>query len=211
MHRDWAVIADVDGRIRAFEPYALRKQYFPDGFQGHNITTLAENVIQEIIPIYKREDANCCPSGGKQEIVYSFDGRQLTVVSQEKIRDGSEKQIGYIKNISSQDGRISLVIDYVQWISPCPADTPVGECPNNFLLINDNPQLRAFPVSDDARVGLGTYRHTSSGDYQGEWVPLPTFLQIFNNPTPMYPAPDLLYWITLEDGIVTAINEQYLP
>jgi hypothetical protein len=124
-------------------------------------------------------------------------------------QDRNGNYIGSIKSISTAGARSSLVIDYVQWISPC---SDSDSCPDNYKIVNDNPKLRTFPIAQDAQVLLATYSHNEDGGFKsGEGVSLATFINVFNNPTPMYPAKNLLYWITLRSGVVTSIEEQYQP
>jgi hypothetical protein len=129
----------------------------------------------------------------------------------------TEEQIGSIKNIYQKGGKYYLDIDYVQWISD--EKTCVdrySEFNNDYCIVNDNPLLRTFSISDDVKVELQTYSHDASGGYVwNQVVPLSTFAIALNNSyvvmNPEYPARDLLYWVTLVGGVVTNISEQYQP
>jgi len=119
-----------------------------------------------------------------------------------------------LKSISTQNGTSSLVIDYVQWISPCVADASTSYCMNGYAVVNSNSQLRTFPIASDVQVKLQTYSitHDSSGNFNwNQIVPLTVLAEALNNQTGMYPAKNLLYWITLNKGVVTDITEQYQP
>ena len=122
-----------------------------------------------------------------------------------------EKQIGYIKSISSKDGKNYLVIDYVQWVN-CTSDAS-DSCPNDYKIVNDNPLLRTFPIASDAEVKLQTYSYDSGGNFNwNQVVPLATLTNALNGQTKNYHAKNLLYWITLDNnGVVTSIAEQYRP
>lgn len=109
--------------------------------------------------------------------------------------DVNGKHIGYIKSIDSKN---NLSIDYVQWVSPCVA------CMNGFDVVNDNTKLRSFPILDTAQIKLQTYSHNSSGGFNwNQVVSLPIFKNALNS--------NLLYWVTLKDGKVIEITEQYRP
>ncbi len=130
--------------------------------------------------------------------------------------DINGKHIGYINSITSQGGTNSLVIDYVEWITNCQADAQTSYCMNGYDVVNNNAQLRTFVVSNNAQVTLQTYSHQTSGLDAGnfnynEIVSLPIFINAINNPSVTYPAQNLLYWITLSNGEVTKITEQYQP
>lgn len=121
------------------------------------------------------------------------------------------KYIGYIKSIATQNnGTIGLSIDYVQWL-PCAGNAT--DCTNGYKVVNSSPQMRFFPVASNATVTLQTYSHnTSDGNFNyNQSVPLATFKTAFNTPTTQYTASKLLYWITLNNGVVTNISEQYQP
>ncbi len=121
------------------------------------------------------------------------------------------KFIGYIKAIDPQNnGGTALTIDYVQWL-PCSGNST--DCTNGYKVVNANPQLRFFPIAANASVTLQTYSHnTSDGNFNyNQPVSLATFVTAYNTPTPQYNASKLLYWITLSNGVVTNISEQYQP
>lgn len=111
--------------------------------------------------------------------------------------DKNGRHIGYIKKI---DEKNNLSIDYVQWISPCAPDAL--DCQNGFKTKNSSNQLRVFPVLDNVQIKLQTYGHDSSGGLI--WNQVVSF-SVFKTALNV----DLLYWITLKDGKVVEITEQY--
>ncbi len=121
------------------------------------------------------------------------------------------KYIGYIKSIATQNnGTTGLSIDYVQWLT-CAGNST--DCTNGYKVVNSSPQMRFFPVASNATVTLQTYSHnpTDGNFYYNQPVSLATFKTAFNTPTTQYTASKLLYWITLNNGVVTNISEQYQP
>lgn len=128
-----------------------------------------------------------------------------------------EKQIGSIKSIYQKNGKYYLDIDYVQWISNAKTcETRYGEYNNDYCIINDNSLLRTFSISNDVKVELQTYSHDVSGGYVwNQVIPLSIFATALNNSYvemhPEYPARNFLYWITLNNGVITNIVEQYQP
>jgi hypothetical protein len=115
--------------------------------------------------------------------------------------DFNGKHIGFIKSIDSKN---NLSIDYVQWVSPCVANPSTSYCMNGFDVINDNTKLRSFSVLDTAQIKLQTYSNDSSGNFNwNQVVSLPVFKKALNS--------DLLYWVTLKDGKIVEITEQYRP
>lgn len=130
--------------------------------------------------------------------------------------DVDGRYIGSIKGISLKNGINSLVIDYVQWISPCVPNPSIDYCLNGYTVKNDNPLLRTFPISKDVQVKLQTYSHDASGNLSwNQIVPFSEFAIALNNSYvemhPVYMARSILYWITLNNGVVVDITEQYQP
>ena len=85
-------------------------------------------------------------------------------------------------------------------------ETPV---PNDYYIVNDNPRLRTLALAPDVEIlfidwsrccepvpgELGPFarsfeKHAGDSPYQGDTVP---------------------YWLTMEDGVVVKIEQQYLP
>jgi hypothetical protein len=107
----------------------------------------------------------------------------------------------------------SVVADVVQWLTGDQArlayqadnpDDPDGP-PNDYYIRNEDPLLRTLEVAPDAEVGLVFL--TEDGDPD---VDPATFEDLAG-----YVARDegraAVFWLTLRDGVVTAIEEQYRP
>lgn len=117
------------------------------------------------------------------------------------------QHIGYIKGISFSNENYSMKIDYVQWISPCSSDI---ECPNGYEIINDNPLVRTLSISNGVIIKMQTYSHDSSGNFNSNEVisllKLKNFVNDKNSTNSGTP-----FWITLKNGVITEITEQYIP
>jgi len=125
---------------------------------------------------------------------------------QESGDDVNGQHIGYIKNLTDTDGAYSMTINYVQW-------TSCKNCPDDYSLTNTNTKLRTFPIAANAAVLLQTYSHgATNGNFNwNQMVSLSDFAAIFAHPMNDYTATRLLYWITIKNGTVTNIVEQYQP
>ena len=80
--------------------------------------------------------------------------------------------------------------------------------PNGYYIINDNPKLRRLPVADDVAVTVLDW----NARFQPKMV---TFAEL---PAELagrgVPGKDLgsdPCWLTVDDGTVTAIDEQFIP
>ena len=91
-------------------------------------------------------------------------------------------------------------------------ETPV---PNDYYIVNDNPKLRDLAVAADATISVFDWNHCCD---ERVTVDLPTFAEVMSNPDGfvendgrLYYGQASPYWVTMEDGTVTEIEEQYLP
>lgn len=82
--------------------------------------------------------------------------------------------------------------------------------PNDYYIVNDNPRLRTFPVDVTMNV-----RMTSSSEGtrpEGYVVPFMRWYEQFSDTSDdAPPIRGLPYWITIDDGTVVQIEEQYTP
>ncbi len=112
----------------------------------------------------------------------------------------------------------TLTVDVIQFLTGQEAidahdrdhpESPGGP-PNDYYIVNVNPRLRTLDVAPDVTVALVRLHEDGDADLDpGSWDELSDYLAV--NP----PDDDRLswnpYWVTLEGGIVVAIEEQYLP
>ena len=87
-------------------------------------------------------------------------------------------------------------------------DDPGGP-PNDYFIINDNPQLRRLPVTDDVAVTVldmnGGFRPVVVA-----FADLPT--ELAAGPVPYEHRLEVTpFWLTVDDATITAIDEQYIP
>jgi hypothetical protein len=112
----------------------------------------------------------------------------------------------------------TLRFDVVQWLTGDAADAafhrehpeaPDTGAPNGYYIVNQNPRLRTLPVAPGARVSVvwgehGTEPRTIS------FAEFPGYLAGDVDPhdhTLWYDP----FWLTVHNGRITAIDEQYVP
>lgn len=129
----------------------------------------------------------------------------------------SEKQIGFITNISEEAGKYTLTIDYVEMLTGKAAqDAHIadGRGPIDgelFYLRNQNKRLRTFPVSSKVKVVMWTWNMESEG-VKATSIPWGQFFDVMPggvNPQDRFKS--LPYWVTITDGAISKVEEQYLP
>lgn len=110
--------------------------------------------------------------------------------TQESGDDVNGTHVGYIKSVDKSGSNYSLKIDYVI----------LGVCPGDECLINNNPLIRTFPISSNADIKV----------FNDEMQPMSASLQQFDNIFSTEWAYSL-NWITIENGMITKIEPQYIP
>jgi len=126
--------------------------------------------------------------------------------------DQNGEYIGYIKSISYSSGNYSLTIDYIQMNSCTPPSNGSG-CENGYEIVNDNPLIRTFPIASNVNITTIT-KPTGDGLYSDpelhqEPISIEFFKPLFQNN--MIWTQNIPFWITLNNGIITEITEQYIP
>jgi hypothetical protein len=115
-----------------------------------------------------------------------------------------------------EDGPPVVVYDLAYFLTGEQADqeaaargmeTPV---PDGYFIVNDNPKLRRAPLSDSFSV---KYIPTDSGNSTPVKAHQSTFLAWLGGSlqTDFPPKDTSWWWITIADGSITTIKQQYLP
>jgi len=176
--------------------------------------TVILDSAHDVVPAtYKLSISQYVTPAGQSVIADSSDN-SFTILSNSEESTKSEKQIGYIKSIYSKNNTNYLTIDYVQWL-PCDTD----DCVQSIKVVNDNPLIRTFPISKNVQVKLVTYPDASGNYSLNQNLSLSKFKEAldyslnntFNpsHPPEVYYPKTILYWITIENGIITKIEEQF--
>jgi hypothetical protein len=87
-------------------------------------------------------------------------------------------------------------------------ETPV---PNDYLIVNDNPKLRTLPASNALVIDLLDWKRCCEKRLAGDPAQFETAFTAQSPPAGRYRGSFSAYWLTVEDGVVTRIEEQYLP
>jgi hypothetical protein len=88
-----------------------------------------------------------------------------------------------------------------------------GPVPNDHFVVNDNPRLRELALSPDLRLVLLDWNRCCDTFFEGD---LQLFAQAIEEQADVLDG-DVVYrgvsqwWITVENGVVTRIEEQYAP
>jgi hypothetical protein len=83
-------------------------------------------------------------------------------------------------------------------------ETPV---PNDYYIVNDNPRLRTMPVSPTVQINAIDWTNCC----EPTSVPYTDWAASLTHPTDALLGTQVPYWITVTDGQIVTIEEQYLP
>jgi hypothetical protein len=131
------------------------------------------------------------------------------------LEDG--RHFGYVRSVDV-DAR-TIEFDLAYFLSGEEANAAyqaaggTGPVPNDHFVVNDNPKLRTLPLAPDVRLRLLDWNHCCETFFDGD---LALFGQAIEEQGDVTDG-DLIYrgqsqwWITVENGLVTEIEEQYSP
>lgn len=135
----------------------------------------------------------------------------------------SNQEAVFINSINIKDGQVYLNVDPIQWYEGEEAnvvfrereqDPEMTEAPDGYYIVNDKEEQVVLKVADDAEVQLQLYDHTGRmEDAQINWnqaVSLNKFLSAYNK-NDIIDMKWFPYHITVEDGTVVKIIQQYTP
>jgi hypothetical protein len=138
-----------------------------------------------------------------------------TPVHEVPLEDG--RHFGYVRSIDVEAGTIEFDLAY--FLSGQEANAAyhaaggTGPVPNDHFVVNDNPMLRTLVLGPDAHLRLLDWNHCCETFFDGD---LALFAQAIQEQGDVTDG-DLIYrgqsqwWITVESGMVTEIEEQYSP
>jgi hypothetical protein len=132
------------------------------------------------------------------------------------LEDG--RHFGYVRSVDA-DAR-TIEFDLAYFLSGKEADQAyqeatgdTGPVPNDHFVVNDNPKLRTLTLAPDVRLRLLDWNHCCETFFNGD---LALFGQAIEEQGDVTDG-DVIYrgqsqwWITVENGVVTEIEEQYSP
>lgn len=127
----------------------------------------------------------------------------------------TERQPGLVVGTTTVDGQYVLKIDYVQFLTGgAAADAAAAHGdesppPNDYYVVNDNPKIRQFKIKNGISVFVVTNADGTS-DAQGHTIGLDQWIAALSGPNGDA-FKSAIYWVTVTDGTITAIEAQYVP
>jgi hypothetical protein len=133
-----------------------------------------------------------------------------------ELEDG--RHFGFIESADPETS--TLVFDLAYFLTGQEANDAAEErgfevpVPNDYFIVNDNPKLRTLTLSPDVRIVVLDWNRCCDETID---VDMDTFAGVIAEggfvtiDDQLYYGTDGSYWLTVDGGIVTAIEEQYRP
>jgi hypothetical protein len=143
-------------------------------------------------------------------------GTSGAVVPPTDLEDG--RHFGYVRRVNPATS--TLRFDLASFYSGDEANRIAAErgdetpVPNDYYIVNDNPRLRRLALAADADIEVFDWNRCCDETVQ---VDMATFSQALSAGADGIETDGQLirgasqYWITLNDGVITKIEEQFLP
>ncbi|WP_042161690.1 hypothetical protein [Paenibacillus gorillae] len=132
-------------------------------------------------------------------------------------------ETGYVERLVHSDKGYSLDFDSIEWYEGDAAtakfreregDSGLDAPPDGYYIVNDDPSVKTLPIADDAVVLMQIYDrdgHAANADIQwDEQISLAAFAEHFSKDESIK-LKDFPYHITVKDGKVVRIVQQYIP
>ena len=121
------------------------------------------------------------------------------------------RYMGFIREIDTTGPTPVITIDFAEMLTgddAVAAAAAAGDDPpeSDFYISNVNPRLRTFPVETGITVNAVT--EAPGVRPEGYDIGLSEWIEVYRT---VAAAREVPYWIEVESGMVTAIEEQYLP
>ena len=135
-------------------------------------------------------------------------------------KQAAGEQFGYIRSVSTAGPAATLAFDEAEFLTGGEAQhaavedgaLPPGEpVSNDYYIRNPDKSTRTLPIATDAEITARRCPLCRNGQPGNVDDFLGSFLMKGQTYADPYRGAKSLYWLTIEDGTVVAIDEQYVP
>lgn len=152
----------------------------------------------------------------------SSSGAAKTDKSPDAVRESRYVTV-YIDRLELRPDGGEITVDPIEWYTGKEAedvfaqlepDAGIDGPPDGYYIVNEDDQLERYPVAPNAQVLMQIYDHTGNPeDVDISWneqVSLEKLFSLFQN-TGVLDVSGFPYHLTIENGQVTSIVQQYVP
>ena len=130
------------------------------------------------------------------------------------------ERFGYIRSVSTAGPAATLAFDEAEFLTGDEAQRAAEEdgvvqpgepVPNDYYIRNPDKTTQTLPIATDAKITArrcSLCRNGEPGDLEDFLASFMKTGQTFADP---YRGAKSQYWLTIEDGTVVGIDEQYVP
>jgi hypothetical protein len=130
------------------------------------------------------------------------------------------ERFGYIRSVSTAGPAATLAFDEAEFLTGKAAQKAAEEdgavepgepVPNDYYIRNPDKTTQTFRIANDAKITADRCkpcRHGRPGELGPFLAALMQGRQTYADP---YRGKYSQYWLTIDDGVVVAIDEQYVP
>jgi hypothetical protein len=135
-------------------------------------------------------------------------------------KQATGEQFGFIRSVSTAGPAATLAFDEAEFLTGDEAQraaeadgaVPPGEpVPNDYYIRNPDKSTQTLPVANDAKITARRCQLCRNGRPGNVEDFLGAFMKTGQTYADPYRGAESLYWLTIEDGTVVAIDEQYVP
>ena len=129
------------------------------------------------------------------------------------------RHFGYIRDVAVDGARVELSFDLAEFLTGTDAERAAREdgrigpdetVDNDYYVRNRNDRVRTLPVAPDAEIVVVRWDDCCE-TVAAELEPFVAAFAPGAEPSGRYRGPGSQYWLTVSSGIVTRIEEQYVP
>jgi hypothetical protein len=127
------------------------------------------------------------------------------------------RHFGFIKSINLNASPATMVFDLAYFLTGDEANAAAAKrgdevpVPNDYYIVNDNPKLRTLQVSPNVDIELVDWNNCCDKFFKPNWQKLQDSFALEEPPMGRYKGKFSHYWLTVEDGQVVKIEEQFVP
>jgi hypothetical protein len=158
-----------------------------------------------------------CGGGGDAKVAEPAASTQATTTTS---TPPANEHFGYIRSVSTAGPTATLAFDEAEFLTGKEAQAaavedgvvPPGQpVPNDYYIRNPDKATKIYPIANDAQITAKRCSLCRDGKPGALGPFLASFMQGRQTYADPYRGKYSQYWLTIEDGRVVAIDEQYLP
>jgi len=201
--------ATVTAFVQSRRVAALSAQLVDARADQAKLATQLKTAMSEIDRLRASRDATAVADPAVEDGEPAED--PATPAASERESSTTQKKFAYVGKAFTRDSSVWLALDYAEFLTDPDAikaaATKTGDeypPPNDYYIYNPNPKLREFRVADDATITIMLY-----GPEDTEKLTPEEFLDAYADNRDQ--VADAGYWVTIEDGEITRLVEQWTP